>query len=359
MMTSSLIIPILLSGGAGTRLWPYSRAAKPKQFLSFGTTHTLIQETVLRCSGPLFDPRPIVISGETQRFLIAEDMAQINVKADIVLEPMRRDSCAAVAVGCFQALKRSKEAMVLVLAADHLIPDALAFMQAVAAAQADAAAGFLTTFGVKPTSPATGYGYIRPGELLRENGCARLEKFVEKPNSETAAKYMNEGYLWNSGNFLFSAQSFIDELKLYEPTIYDSVKMSLDLARQDVDFLWLDKDAFAQSPQISVDYAVMEKTLKSAVYAVDYEWRDIGLWDAVHELLPHDNAKNAIAGRGVIVNGKNNLVYTTDMLTALTGVDDLIVVVTDGAVLITKRGQSENVKPLVTHLQKLKIKEAD
>jgi mannose-1-phosphate guanylyltransferase / mannose-6-phosphate isomerase len=359
MMATPLIIPVILSGGAGTRLWPYSRAAKPKQFLSFGTQHTLIQETVLRCSGNLFDPRPIVVSGESQRFLIAQDMAQINVKVDITLEPMRRDSCAAVAVGCFQALKRSKDALVLVLAADHLIPDAQAFVQAVSAAQPEASAGYLTTFGIKPSAPATGYGYIRPGALLRENGSARLEKFVEKPNAEIAAKYVSEGYLWNSGNFLFSAQSFIDELKLYAPAIHDSVKSSLDLARQDVDFLWLDKDSFARSPQISVDYAVMEKTQKSAVYAVDYEWRDIGLWDAVHELLPHDEAQNAISGRGVVVNGKNNLVYSTRMLTALTGVDDLIVVVTDEAVMITKRDHSEDVKPLVAQLQQLKMNEAD
>jgi mannose-1-phosphate guanylyltransferase / mannose-6-phosphate isomerase len=359
MMATPLIIPVLLSGGAGTRLWPYSRAAKPKQFLSFGTQHTLIQETVLRCSGALFDNRPIVVSGESQRFLIAEDMANIKVKADIILEPMRRDSCAAVAVGCLQALKRSADALVLVLAADHLIPDVQAFEKAVAAALPDAVAGYLTTFGIKPTSPATGYGYIRPGSLLREKGSARLEKFVEKPDPATAAKYVSEGYLWNSGNFLFSAQSFIDELKLYAPEVHDAVKASLNSARQDVDFLWLEKEAFARSPQISVDYAVMEKTRKSAVYAVDYEWRDIGLWDAVHELLPHDEFQNAISGRSVILNGKNNLVHSTNMLTALSDVDDLIVVVTDEAVMISKRGKSENVKPLVAHLQQKKFKEAD
>jgi mannose-1-phosphate guanylyltransferase / mannose-6-phosphate isomerase len=358
-MATPLIIPVLLSGGAGTRLWPYSRAAKPKQFLSFGTTHTLIQETVLRCSGSLFDSRPIVVSGDSQRFLIAEDMANIDVKADIILEPMRRDSCAAVAVGCLQALKRSKDAVVLVLAADHLIPDRVAFENAVAAALPDAAAGHLTTFGIKPTSPATGYGYIRPGSLLRENGCARLEKFVEKPDAATATKYVREGYLWNSGNFLFSAQSFVDELKLHAPAIHDAVGASLDNARQDVDFLWLEKESFARSPQISVDYAVMEKTKKSAVYAVDYEWRDIGMWDAVHELLPQDESQNVIVGRGVVLDGRNNLVHSTGVLTALSGVDDLIVVTTPDAVMITKRGKSEDVKPLVAHLQHLKFSEAD
>lgn len=359
MMSHPPIIPIILSGGAGTRLWPLSRNARPKQFLAIGTKHSLIQETVLRCSGPLFDPRPIVVSGESQRFLIADDMAAITVKADIILEPMRRDSCAAVAAGCLRALTRAADAMVLVLAADHLIPDHAAFTKAVSSAQQDAAAGYLTTFGVKPTEAATGYGYIRPGPLLRDNGSARLEKFVEKPDAVTAEKYMREGYLWNSGNFLFSAQVFIDELTAHAPAVLHAVKAALEQGRQDVDYLWLEKDAFARSPQISVDYAVMEKTQKSAVYAVDYEWRDIGSWDAVYELLSHDELDNAIEGRGIVVNGRNNLVHSTEIVTALSGVDDLVVVATRDAVLVTRRGGTEKVKDLVAALKTRKFDEAE
>lgn len=357
--TATKIIPVILSGGAGTRLWPLSRAARPKQFLSFGTSHSLIQETVLRCQGSLFDPCPIIISGESQRFLIAEDMSAIAITADIVLEPMRRDSCAAIAAGCLRALKRGADAMVLVLAADHLIPDTTAFGRAVAAAQSDAAAGYLTTFGVKPTSPATGYGYISPGEYLRAGGSARIHRFVEKPDLEKAETYVRDGYLWNSGNFLFLAQVFIDELRHHDPAILDAVKAAVAKARQDTDFLWLDKAAFSQSPQISVDYAVMEKTAKSAVYAVDYEWRDIGSWDAVHALLPHDEFHNAVIGRGVIMEGHNNLVHSPDRVTTLAGVDDLIVVTTPDAVLVTRRGHSESVKPLVAKLQAENFDEAD
>jgi mannose-1-phosphate guanylyltransferase/mannose-6-phosphate isomerase len=350
---------MILSGGAGTRLWPLSRAAKPKQFLAFGTQHSLIQETVLRCSGPLFDARPIVVSGEGQRFMIAEDLATIGVKADIILEPMRRDSCAAIAAGCLRALKRSPDAMVLVLAADHLIPDFKSFASAVAMAQLDATEGYLTAFGVKPTHAATGYGYICPGKLLRKNGSARIEKFVEKPDVVTAEKYVSDGYLWNSGNFLLSAKIFMEELMLHEPVILDAVKAAFDNGRQDVDFLWLEKDSFAKSPQISVDYAVMEKTDRSAVYGVDYEWRDIGSWDAVHDLLSHDEFENAIEGRGVVVDGRNNLVHSLNLVTALIDVDDLIVVTTRDAVLVTRRGKSEKVKPLVAALQARKFDEAD
>jgi mannose-1-phosphate guanylyltransferase / mannose-6-phosphate isomerase len=359
MMQSTPIIPLILSGGAGTRLWPLSRKAKPKQFLRFGTVHSLMQETVLRCSDEIFDPHPIVVSGESQRFLIAEDLAAIDVKADILLEPVRRDSCAAIAVGCLQALKRGSDAMVLVLAADHLIPDRHAFTKAVASAKIDAAAGYLTTFGVKPTMPSTGFGYIRLGDLLRMNGSLRIEKFVEKPDVETAKKYVSEGYLWNSGNFLFSAQVFIDELGRLEPHVFSAVQESLERGRQETDFLWLDKEAFSQSPQISVDYAVMEKTKKSAVFPVDYEWCDIGSWDAVHDLLPKDEFQNAILGRGIIIKGRDNLVHSTEHLTVLSDVDDLVVVATRDAVLIARRGKTESIKSVVAALQQQKISEAD
>ena len=359
MMAHQLIIPVILSGGAGTRLWPLSRNAKPKQFLRSGSQHSLMQETVLRCSGVLFDHRPIIVSGESQRFLIAEDLREISVAADIILEPMRRDSCAAIAAGCLQALQRSKDAMVFILAADHKIPDVAAFSTAVARAKADADAGKLTTFGIKPTHAATGYGYIKPGAPLRVGGSCVLEKFVEKPDAVKAEAYVQAGYLWNSGNFLFSAQVFLDELQKFAPLVLSAVQDSFSKARRETDFVWLDTDGFARSPQISVDYAVMENTDRAAVFAVDYAWNDIGSWDAVHELLAKDGSRNSVQGHGVVLQGQNNFVHSDGILTALIGVDDLVVVTTADAVLIAKRGHSENVKNLVGELKARNFKEAD
>jgi mannose-1-phosphate guanylyltransferase / mannose-6-phosphate isomerase len=358
-MIAVKIIPIILSGGAGTRLWPLSRAAKPKQFLSFGGELTLIQETVKRCSGQLFDARPIVVAGENQRFLVAEDLRAMGAVADIVLEPMRRDSCAAIVAGCLAALKRSPDAMVLVVAADHHIPDTEKFAAAIGAARVDAAAGFITSFGVRPTSAATGYGYIKPGAALRMGGARKIDRFVEKPNLATAQTYMREGYLWNSGNFLFVAKVFIEEVGKHAPEILSAVKASFEQAKADADFFRLEEQAFARSPQISADYAVMEKTDKAAVFAVDYHWSDIGSWDSVYEAAQKDLKDNAIAGRGVVLQGSNNLVHAGHGIAALVGVDNLIVVTTAEAVLVIPRGHSEKVKDLVAELKAHKFDEAD
>ncbi len=346
------IIPIILSGGSGTRLWPLSRESKPKQFLSFGGDHSLIQDTALRCQGEIFDPRPILVCAESHRFLIAEDMRDIDVEADILLEPLRRNSCAAIAAGCLSALQRTSDAVVLVLAADHAIPDQQAFANAVSSALGDAENGNLVTFGIKPTKPATGYGYILPGRLLAKDGCSTVKAFVEKPDRETALDYLKDGYLWNSGNFLFRAQSFIDELARLEPEILAAVRKAYEKAGRDLDFLRLDADAFKQSPSISVDYAVMERTDKAAVFPVDYKWSDVGSWEAVWEVMPKSDQGNVTIGDGEIVNGTNNLVHSRGKLTTLVGVDNIAVVSTRDAVLVTSKAEAENVKKLVINLQK-------
>lgn len=358
-MTLEPIIPIVLSGGAGSRLWPFSRAAKPKQFLKIVGEHSLIQQTLLRCSGANFDKRPIVVAGESQRFLVAEDLRSIGVKGEIVLEPMRRDSCAAVAAGCLIALKRSPDAMVLVVAADHHIDEVEKFRSAVLQAKTEARQGYLLTFGVQPRHAATGYGYIKPGEFKRTTGCRKVDRFVEKPDSETAEKYLREGYLWNSGNFLFLAARFIEELKIHAPAIFKAVEASVQIAIKDADFTRLNEAEFARSPSVSVDYAVMEKTDMAAVYPVSYNWNDIGTWDSIHDILGHDEFNNTILGRSVVVDGHNNLVHSNENLTVMLGVDDLVVVSTPDVVYVGRRGQSEKLKTFVRELKKRNMGQLD
>jgi mannose-1-phosphate guanylyltransferase/mannose-6-phosphate isomerase len=344
-----VVIPVILSGGSGTRLWPLSRASRPKQFLSFSGGNTLFEDTLARCAGPVFDPRPILVGSNDHRFLLAEAVRHLPYGADILLEEVARNSTAAVAAGAIHALERDPEALILVLAADHQIDDIDAFSTAVAAAAPLAGAGRLVTFGIKPTSPATGYGYIRPGKKL-DAGYA-VEQFVEKPDAATARTYIDAGYFWNSGNFLFKAKSFLDELKLLAPEILDSVQKAHNLAKRDLDFIRLDKAAYLAAPSISVDYAVMEKTAKAAVFPVDYAWSDVGSWASIWQILPKDDADNAIVGDGMVVDGKRNLIHSPKTLTALIGIDDAVVVTMRDVVLVAARDRAEQVKAFVDKIK--------
>ena len=309
----------------------------------------MIQQTLLRCQGAGFDGRPIFVGADQHRFVLAEAAQGLGVVADIILEPMRRDSCAAIVAGALQAMTRDEEAIILVLAADHHVPDRAAFAAAVTEGVPAAQAGLLVTFGIKPRSPATGYGYILPGDAVL-GSVKRLQTFVEKPDVETAERYIAGGYLWNSGNFLFKAKSFIAEAKLLAPGLVAAVEAALKDAERDRDFLRLDATSFAASPQISVDFAIMEKTAKAAVLPVDYEWSDIGSWDAVAASLAADANGNAIVGDGVIEASRNVMVHSDGMLTTVLGCDDIVVVTTKDAVLVAKRGKTEMVKTLVDQL---------
>lgn len=342
------IIPIILSGGTGTRLWPLSRASKPKQFLKFGSQHSLFQETLRRCSAALFDPRPIVVGADAHRFLLSADLQEIGIEADILLEPVSRNSCPAVTAGCLQALERDPNSMVLVLAADHHIPDSDAFADAVFQGSRDADLGALVTFGVKPEGPATGYGYIEPGEFWAN--ARKVKQFVEKPNSVSAHQLVESGFLWNSGNFLFRADVFLEELEVLAPWILEPVSRAFAKRTRDLDFHRLDPAAFAKSPSDSIDCAVMEKTLKAVVLPVEFQWSDIGSWVAVGPLISAESG-NAIAGDGKVVSGVGNLVHSEGKLTALLGVNDLVVITTRDAVLVSSKARVEEVKQLVALLQ--------
>lgn len=346
------VIPMVLSGGSGTRLWPLSRRSKPKQFLSFSGDMTLFQDTITRCRGSLFEPRPLIVGSDDQRFMIAEDLRTLGVDADILLEPVPRNSCAAIAAGCLQALARDRDAIVLALAADHIIADADAFTAAVASALSAAQDGFLVTFGIRPDRPATGYGYIQPGESIGSGSCLRVGSFVEKPGSLEAQRYLSDGFLWNSGNFLFKAQVFLDELAKYQPEILSAVRKAFNNVKSDLDFLRLDESAFKTSPSISVDYGVIEKTERIAVIPVSYAWSDMGSWDSVWEICDKDDQGNAVIGEGFVLGGQNNLVHSEPVLTTLVGVEDLLVVATSDSVLVASKSGAEHVKALVGELQK-------
>ncbi len=353
----ALIVPVVLCGGSGSRLWPASRDSYPKQFLAFTGDDSLFQTTLKRVAGADFDA-PVVVTGQDYRFLVAEQMRAAAVIGDIVLEPFRRDSCAAIAAAARLALARDPAALVLVLAADHAMPDVAGFLAHVATGRAAAEAGRIVTFGIHPTRPATGYGYIRPGEALAEPGVNAIAAFVEKPDEATAERYVAEGCLWNSGNFLFRASVFLDELDALAPEIGRPVAEAVDKATKDLDFLRLEPEAFGRAVAKSVDYAVMEKTAHAAVVPSDFAWSDVGAWDAIWDLAVKDANGNGSRGEAAFLDAKNCYVHSPGRLTTVVGLDDVVVVTTRDAVLVVDRAQAEKVKGLVARLTASGRKEA-
>jgi mannose-1-phosphate guanylyltransferase / mannose-6-phosphate isomerase len=347
---SKKIIPLIMCGGAGTRLWPASREVRPKQFLPLFGPRSTFQETILRVSDAALFDRPIVITSKIYRFMVSEQLAEIGFEADILLEPMRRDSGPAIAAGAAFAETRDSDAVVLALAADHVVRDNAAFVAACREGLAAADAGSIVTFGVAPERAATEYGYISPGDAV--SGKVRnVKQFVEKPDAAKAADYVKAGYFWNSGNFMFRASVLLDEYRSVDADSVQAVSDAVSKAGRDLGFVTLDEAAFGSAKAISIDYAVMEKTKRAAVVPVACGWSDVGSWRAVWELSVKDKEGNAAQGTAVFEDSRNCNVSTDKMLVALEGVDDLVVVATQDAVLVSRQKDANGLKRLVTKLK--------
>jgi len=348
-MPSPALRVVLLSGGSGTRLWPLSREAYPKQFLALTGERTLFQDTWLRAQALAGGDAPIVIANEEHRFLAAEQLRQIGMEhAPILLEPTGRNTAPAIAAAALKARAKGDDPVLLVLPSDHVVRDVDAFHAAVRAALPAAEAGALVTFGITPDSPETGYGYIHaaPGEGVRN-----VLRFVEKPDAAAAQQYLDSGdYYWNSGMFAFRASRYLDELKRHQPAMLDAVARAFSAARDDGDFIRLDKETFAASPSDSIDYAVMEKTTAAKVLAVDLGWNDVGSWAALWQVSPHDDNGNAHHGDVIAIDSQNSYTHAR-RLVALVGVENLIVVETDDAVLVAHQDKVQQVKGVVARLK--------
>jgi mannose-1-phosphate guanylyltransferase/mannose-1-phosphate guanylyltransferase/mannose-6-phosphate isomerase len=341
-----MITPIILSGGEGKRLWPLSSAARPKQFLALTGEETLLQQTVRRLSDPAMFAPPLIIGGASQRFLIAEQLRGAGLAAGrIVLEPKGRNTAPALAAGALLAHAMDPDALIFSAHADAAIPDADAFRATVAMGVAAAKAGAVVLFGVTPSFPATQYGYIEPGEQLAD-GVRKVARFLEKPERPEAERLCAAGCLWNSGLFLMRADRLIEELEAHAPQVLAAVRAAIERAEADADFLRLDPEAFAASPSISIDHAVMERTARAAVVAADFVWSDIGSWSAVWEAQARDGQGNAVRGASVLHEVSECLVFTEGPQIAAYGVSGLVIVATAERVLIVPREHDQMVRTL-------------
>jgi len=351
-MGSRLLIPVIMCGGAGTRLWPVSRESMPKQFVPLVEERSTFQQVLCRTLDQTIFDRPIVITNSDFRFIVAEQMRECAIEGDIVLEPIRRDSAMAVGVAAALAAARDPASIVIVLAADHVMRDPDAFARACREALVAAADGRIVTFGTPPAFPATNYGYIRPGAKLDGGSAFAVDAFVEKPDAAIARRYIADRYLWNSGNFVFRADVMLSEIARFEPDIAEAAKMAVGGMTKDLDFLRLPAEAFAQAPKKSIDYAVMERTERAAVVPLNCGWSDVGSWSAVWDVLGHDADGNSTTGPAVFVDSRNSLAHADEaILTAVVGLDNVVVVTTPDAVLVTSRDKAEQVKGLVEQLK--------
>ena len=350
-MSGEAIYPVILSGGSGTRLWPLSRASLPKQLLALHGERTMIQDTVLRACVPN-SAAPVLLCGDGHRFIVAEQMLAVGVKpAAIVLEPVGRNTAPAAAVAALLTAEKDPEGIILLLPSDHVVSDCAAFHAAVGKAAEAARAGYIVTFGLKADSPETGFGYIQIGTPLSD-GAFVVRRFAEKPHAEKAAEYIASGdYAWNSGMFVFRADIMLAELEKHTPGIVETCKKALAAGKRDLDFVRLDPDVFATAQNISIDFAVMEKTDKAAVVPCDLGWNDVGAWSSLWSLQSRDESGNVLQGDVVVHDSRDSFVRSDKGLTALVGVRDLVVVVTDDAVLVADKHRTQDVKAIVDHLK--------
>jgi mannose-1-phosphate guanylyltransferase / mannose-6-phosphate isomerase len=355
------VVPVILCGGAGTRLWPESRDHFPKPFLSIDGKQSIFRATLDRLTpvGAAADSRPIVITNEALRFLVLEELDRAGLEGDILLEPVRRDTGAAIAAATSFALSRHGDCVIALFPSDHHIGKPAAFMDAVGEAAAAAEQGYIVTLGIKPREPSTAYGYIRPGPRLNQTSdVLRAEQFVEKPDRATAERYIAEGYLWNGGMFVGRAETLKDELQARQPAIMAAVAASVRDAKTDGAFVRLDPTAFAASPQISFDRGIMEATERAAVLPVDLDWSDIGAWDAVWNTSQRDQDGNATRGRVVTADTFNSVLRAERALVTVIGMDNVIVVETGDAVLVAPMTRAQDVRELVERLRADKRPEA-
>lgn len=352
------MIPVVLSGGSGTRLWPLSRGQYPKQFLPLVSGNTMLQETVLRLDGLAGLQAPIAVCNEDHRFMLAEQMREIGVRpAAIILEPVGKNTAPAVAMAALSAA--SEDDVLLILPADHVVGNRAAFHRAVVQAEQLAQQDLMVTFGIVATEPETGYGYIKRGDT-RYGEAFKVAAFVEKPDLQTAQGYLESGeYFWNSGMFAFKAGCFLRELEKFNPEMLAVCKAALRAAKPDFDFVRLDKTIFSTCPSDSIDYAVMEKTDKAVVIPLDAEWNDVGSWSALWDVTAKDDAGNAIKGDVLTVDTRDSYIHSGNKLVAVIGVDNLVVVETDDAVMIAAKDRVQDVKEVVDQLKKLKRSEAN
>ncbi|MBC3252022.1 mannose-1-phosphate guanylyltransferase/mannose-6-phosphate isomerase [Serratia fonticola] len=353
-----MLLPVIMAGGTGSRLWPMSRELHPKQFLRLHSIHSMLQETLKRLDG-VGVSEPVVICNEDHRFMVAEQLRQIDMLShNIILEPVGRNTAPAIALAALNAIAQGNDPIMLVLAADHIINDVEAFHRAIDLALPHAAAKSLVTFGIVPTGPETGYGYIQRGECKNGSVAAPVQRFVEKPDSETAQSYIETGeYYWNSGMFMFRAKRYLEELEKFRPDILAACRDALDNTECDKNFINVDRDAFSACPDDSVDYAVMEKTNDAVVIPLDAGWSDVGSWSALWEVSKKDSAGNALTGDTFLYDSRDCYINTDEKLVAAVGVENLVIVNTKDAVLVVDRSKVQDVKKIVEHLKKNKRSE--
>lgn len=347
-----MITPIILAGGTGSRLWPKSRAALPKQFLSLTSENTMLQDTILRLPSADMNA-PMLICNEDHRFLAAEQLRTVGIEhSGIVLEPVGRNTAPAIAVAAMLALKNGDDPLLLVLAADHLISQHHAFAEAIANAQTLASTGKLVTFGVVPTEAHTGYGYIKAGKELTATGF-EVSEFVEKPNLATAQAYLDgKQHFWNSGMFLFKASVYLEELQKFNPEIYNACERAIANTETDLDFIRIDKEAFEACPDDSVDYAVMEKTNSACMVPLDAGWSDVGSWSSLWDTNENKDAQgNACIGDVMLEGVNNSYINAEQRLISVIGLDDVVVVETKDAVLVANRHKVQDIKNVVNKLK--------